>query len=77
MLTKNLKTKEDIMFQKNMLQNAVNTFTIFVKENKILIAVIFFSFILRLIWLEIPVHGSDGCTWWYVKSWALGWVTKQ
>ena len=21
--------------------------------------------------------GGDGCRWWYVNSWALGWGTKQ
>ena len=22
-------------------------------------------------------NGGDGCRWWYVNSWALGWGTKQ
>ena len=26
---------------------------------------------------EKTKDGCDGCRWWYVNSWALGWETKQ
>jgi hypothetical protein len=26
---------------------------------------------------EKSANGRDGCRWWYVNSWALGWGTKQ
>mgnify|MGYP001058419331 CR=1 FL=1 len=60
------------MLQKVKWQNWLKTLMALVKEHSILITIIFFSLILRMLWIKIPIHGDEGEAGYNAMMWARG-----